>query len=116
MLAACPILRNEGQRFSKCWDLQDSYQQPIQRHEATNPAKKPCERSRCKTLPFPKATLIMWKFDNRAEPYQFMRGQGVEGLCKADLKNGLYNVPERLPRINIGADVWGGSSIMTGVC
>jgi hypothetical protein len=38
---------------SKCWDLQDSYQQPIRRHEGANPAKKPGEQSRCKTLPCP---------------------------------------------------------------
>jgi hypothetical protein len=44
--------------FPKCCDLQDSDQQPIQRqpilrHEGANPAKKPCEQSRCKKLPFP---------------------------------------------------------------
>jgi hypothetical protein len=46
----------EGQRCSKCWDLQDSDQQPIRRHEGANLAKKPCEQSRCKTLPCPMLT------------------------------------------------------------
>jgi len=36
---------------SKCWDLQDSDQQPIRRHEGVNPDKKPGEQSCCKTLP-----------------------------------------------------------------
>jgi hypothetical protein len=34
---------------------------------------------------------------------------------KCDSYN-AWNVHLRLPRMNIGADVWGGSSIITGVC
>jgi len=34
---------------------------------------------------------MMWQFDNRAAPFQFMRGQGVEGGSQAVLKNDLYD-------------------------
>jgi len=36
-------------------------------------------------------------------------------LVLGAFSTGVFNT-NALPRINIGADVWGGSSIMTGVC
>ena len=36
-------------------------------------------------------------------------------LVLGAFSTGVFNT-NSLPRLNIGADVWGGSSIMTGVC